>query len=184
MRVLRQLLPFLVVLLIVGALALVLSSRPQLEDARDEVDARWRAVAAPLSARYELLAAASTAARANTGPAGAVAAEVDTALAAWAEARDGEVAGAVDAANDLEGLGRRLVAAVAASPALAGDPAVQAAIAGFATAAPPEPATPFVTAVRAYEDERDGPLRGVVAEALGYDAIPVLVMAAPPAPQT
>ena len=179
MRALRRYLPLLLVLVAVGLLAIVLTSRPDLEDARNEVDTRWEALAAPLNARYELLAAASAAASNNVGPAGEIAAEVNAALNDWADSVDRDVADAVAAANALEGLGRRLDAAIGASPTLSNDAAVMTAMTDFATADPPEPASQFTAAVRAYEDERDGPVRGVLADALGYEPIPVLVVAAP-----
>lgn len=48
------------VLLITGAVALMLTARPRLEDRRDDVDRAWAPLREPLAARYEQLAAART----------------------------------------------------------------------------------------------------------------------------
>jgi hypothetical protein len=52
------------------------------------------------------------------------------------------------------------------------------AIAAFQGTVPPPPAvTAYNRAVRGYEDERNGLLRGPVASLFGYDSRPQLVLA-------
>lgn len=181
MRVLRRVLLLVLVLLVVAAIALVIGARPDLEDARDEVDARWDALAQPLDERYARLEAAVAAARGTPGSSAELVEELETAIGRWYAARDDDaaVADQVAAANDLEGLARRFGAVAAASPRLSADPEVTAALAAYRDAPVPEGAPAFTEAVRHYEDERDGPLRAVVATVLGYDEIPALALPTP-----
>jgi hypothetical protein len=50
----------------------------------------------------------------------------------------------------------------------------------FAAAALPAELTAFTEAVQAYEDERQGPVRSVVADVFGYDAVPTVAVPPPP----
>src|SRR2546430_16602493 len=59
-RRVRRLAVVVLVLLVVGAIALVLTTRPKLEDARDGVDRAWTPLRGPLSERYAKLAEANT----------------------------------------------------------------------------------------------------------------------------
>lgn len=180
MRVLRRVLLLVLVGLVVAAIALVLDARPELEDARDEVDARWDAIARPLEERYARIEAAVAAARGTPGPSAELVEELETAIGRWNAARDdAAVADQVAAANDLEGLARRFAGVAAASPRLSADPEVTAALAAHRDAPAPDGAAAFTEAVRRYENERDGPLRAVVATVLGYDEIPALALSAP-----
>ena len=56
-RRVRRLAVVVVLILAGGAVALVLTARPQLDDRRDDVDRAWTQLRAPLTARYERLAA-------------------------------------------------------------------------------------------------------------------------------
>jgi len=180
MRVLRRVSLLVLVGLVVAAIALVLGSRPDLEDARDEVDVRWDAIAQPLDERYARLEAVVAAARGTPGPSAELVEELERAIARWNAARDdAAVADRVAAANDLEGLARRFAAVAAASPRLSADPEVTAALAAYRDAPVPEGAAAFSEAVRRYEAVRDGPLRAVVATVLGYDEIPTLALPTP-----
>jgi hypothetical protein len=183
MRVLRRVLPLAVILFVVAAIAMVLSTRPALHDKRADVDARWDALAGPLDTRYDQLAAAADAVRNAPGSIGDLVGQIDDAKRTWDRQRErgSGVESQVKAANTLEGLGRRLVTTVRASARLNGDPAVKSAVDTFANAAAPEPLPRFDAAVRAYEDKRGGPLRRTVAAILGYDSIPSLQLHAAPA---
>ena len=182
MRVLRRVVLLLIVLAIVAVAALVLTTRPDLEDADKQVDTTWTATLEPLDARYTLLGQANATLSPRPGPAGALAKDVDAGLQRWVKAReDDNRADAIAAANELEGLGRRVVVLVTNSPTLAGDPAVKGPTDAFATAALPAELTAFTNAVQAYQDERQGPVKGVVADVFGFDAMPTVAIPPPPA---
>jgi hypothetical protein len=179
MRTMRRLLPVVIVLVIVVALVLVFTSRPSLEDARNEVDTNWDVAAPKLNERFVLLTSATQAVLNTPGPTGEIAKDVDEALKRWVraeEAKDRDAA--IDTANDLDGLGRRLVTVVRSSPRLSADANVTGPIDAYANAAaaPPAELAAFAEAVRAYEQERQGPVRGVVADVFGYEAVPTLAV--------
>jgi hypothetical protein len=181
MRTMRRLLPVVIVLAIVVALVLVLTSRPSLQDARDDVDTTWDVAAPRLNERFVLLTGATQAVLNTPGPTGAIAKDVDAALKRWVETQEAnDRDAAIDTANDLDGLGRRLVNVVRSSPRLSADPNVTGPVDAYATAAanaaPPAELAAFADAVRAYEQERQGPVRGVVADVFGYEAVPTLAV--------
>jgi hypothetical protein len=105
---------------------------------------------------------------------------LELALHRWlARGRYNDRDAGIEAANDLDGLGRRLVLTVRASARLSADPAVTGPLDAYASAvsaAPPEQLAAYADAVRAYEKERRGPFRGMVADVLGYDAVPTLAV--------
>jgi hypothetical protein len=174
-RVLRVLLPVLVVAAVVGAGSSVLSARPDLQKAKRDVDASWSALSGRLDNRYVLLASVDDKLRPIPGPIHAIVGDVDSALARWHDVRThGGVAAQVAAANDLEGFARRLVATAAASPRVSNDKAVLQALAQFLGDGSRAGAASFNKTVTSYEHERRGPVRTVVASLLGEGAIPVL----------
>ena len=63
-RRVRRLAVVVLLLLIAGAVALVLTTRPGLEDKRDDVESAWTPLRAPLGGRYERLAAVNAEMRA------------------------------------------------------------------------------------------------------------------------
>ena len=101
----------------------------------------------------------------------------------WGElrrAKDGDADADAEAqtADQLEGLATRLQAVVSSSDRLRGSDALTQAIAAFQGTVPPPPAvTTYNRAVRDYEDERNGLLRGPVASVFGYDSRPQLALA-------
>jgi hypothetical protein len=180
MRIVRRWVPLLLVLVVVAVVALVLTSRPDLEDASSDVDSTWDAATSALDQRYTLLADANGGVTGRPGPPGEISTEVGKSLQEWLDARESDDRNrAIDAANDLEGLGRRFVLVVSTSPTLAADPAVMDAVNAYANAAPPEELAAFSAAVRTYADERKGPVRGMVASMFGYDAIPIIALPSP-----
>jgi hypothetical protein len=161
---------------------LVLTARPDLEDAKESVDTTWNAAIEPLDARYTLLGQANAPLRGRPGPAGELSTQVDEGLERWIEAREGDDrAGAVAAANELEGLGRRMVVLVTNSQSLTADPAVKGPADAFAAAPLPEELHAFTEAVQEYEDARQGPVRRVVADVFGYDSMSTVAVPSPPA---
>jgi hypothetical protein len=175
MRMMRRIVPIVLVLLVVVAGVIVLTSRPGLEDARKDVDTTWDAAAPKINQRLVLLAAADQPLVSTPGPVGDIAKEVDAELKTWVRTQQSnDRDAAIESANALEGLGRRLVAVVRASPRVSADPNVTAKVDAFANTPEPAELAAFARAVRAYEDERRGPIRGLVAGALGYDQVPTL----------
>ena len=182
-RRVRRLAVVVLVLLVVGAIALVLTTRPKLEDARDGVDHAWTPLRGPLSERYAKLAEANTQLAAAGGGERNVSRALGLRLGRWGElrrAKDGDADAEAEAqtANQLEGLAGRLQAVASSSDRLRGSDALTQAIAAFqGTVPPPSAVTTYNRGVRDYEDERNGLLRSPVASLFGYDSRPQLVLA-------
>jgi hypothetical protein len=179
-RRVRRLAVVVVLVLVAGAVALVLTSRPQLDDRRDAVDRAWTPLRAPLAARYERLAAVQ--AEGTTAGAGdrAVTRELGLTLARWDRLRraaDGDANAEVEVAtaNQLEGLAARLRVVVLTSDRLKGVDALNQAISTFlGTAPPPALVKTYNDAVQAYEDARTSFIRRPIADLFGYDSRPQL----------
>lgn len=176
----RWFLLVLVVLVVGGAAALVLTERPKLDDARTAVNTRWNPLRGPdqLVLRYQKLQGALSAFDAAGGSNRSVSKDLHTALAAWGRALKGGDAGTeAEAANVVEAQATRLVANALGSERLKADPAVTQSLVQFATTKPNSAlVTAYNRAVRAYEDERTGTLQRPVGRLLGYDARPFLVL--------
>jgi hypothetical protein len=181
MRVTRVVLYVVVVAVIaavvVGAVS-VISARPQLNDAKQHVNTTWTPLATELGPRYAALTVADAKLQTLTGPVRTLADRVHTALNSWNNAKArGRVADQVRAANDLEAFSRRLVVAARASERVKSDPQMVSAVDAFAndktfTAAGITTVATFNQAVKDYEKERNGPVRGVVSTVLDAPDIP------------
>jgi hypothetical protein len=175
LRVVRVLLVVLVVAAVVGAGSSVLSARPDLDNAKRNVDTAWTAVAPQLDARYLQLAAVAQHLSAVAGPVHTVAADASSALAHWRDVRQhGSVAAQVAAANDVEAMARRLLVTQAASPRVRGNATLLNDVDKFLSLSTGTTAADFNRAVESYEHERRGPVRAVVAGILGDRSIPTL----------
>ena len=175
MRVVRVLLPVLVVAAVVGAGVSVLSARPDLQKARRNVDSSWTTASGQLDHRYELLAAVDDSLRPIPGPIHTLVPEVEAALGDWHTARShGSIAAQVAAANEVEGLARRVIATAAVSPRVKGNAQILTTVAAFLSDPSQNSADAFNQRVVSYERERRGPVRAVVASMLGDGSIPVL----------
>jgi hypothetical protein len=178
MRVVARLLPIALIVLIVAAALVIFTRRPDLEDARKQVDSTWTAATPALDARYALLATATKAVHGTPGPVGQVANDVDARLQDWLEARTSKNRDqSIAVANDLDGVGRRFVLVVQHSPRLSANPDVMNAVNAFARSAEPAEVTRFSEAVQSYSDERQGPVGGVVAQMFGYGPVPNIASA-------
>jgi hypothetical protein len=183
-RRVRRLAVVVLVLLVVGAVALVLTARPKLEDGRNAVDRAWTPVRGPLAERYARLGEVNAQLAAAGGGERDVARALGLRLARWGElqlAKAGDVDAAAEAqtADQLEGLATRLQAVVASSDRLRGADGLNQAIAAFqGTGNPQLQATVkrYNDSVRDYEDERNGLLRSPVASLFGYDSRPQLLL--------
>src|SRR4051794_12289156 len=106
-RWVRRALIVIALVLLVGGGILVLTSRPALQNARDDVDARWRALRPGLEQRYTLLAQANAATKTAGGPERALVNDIERSLVVWRTDKTKSVDTQVDDANELEALGRR-----------------------------------------------------------------------------
>jgi len=173
----RFLFPVLIVAAVIGLVVAVVSARPDLQRAQRRVDASWSDLAPKLDARYRKLAAADTQLHATSGPVRDLIPNVDAALAQWQQVSGhASVAEQVTAANALEGLGRRLVATANASPRVTANTSARAALGTFVGDQTLAYANAFNSTVASYERDRRGPIRQVLARALGEDDIPALDM--------
>src|SRR5439155_19190429 len=107
----RWILLALIVVLVGGAVALVVAERPKLDDARTEVDRRWKPLRAPdqLVLRYQKLEGALSAFDAAGGGDRAVSKDLHGALKTWSRAlHDGDAASEATAADEVEAQATRL----------------------------------------------------------------------------
>jgi hypothetical protein len=175
LRVVRVLLPVLIVAAVVGAGVSVLSARPDIQKSRRNVDASWTSVSGQLDHRYDLLTTVDDDLRPVPGPLQTLVVQVDAALARWRSVRAHDsIATQVTAANDVEGLARRLLATQAASPRVKGNAKILTALGQYLADPWLDPANAFNQRLSTYERERRGPVRAIVASLLGDDSIPVL----------
>jgi len=172
----------LVVLLVGGAAALVLTQQPKLDDAQRKVDTAWKPLVADgqLPLRYQTLTGALSAFDAAGGADRDVSKDLHAALKAWDAARkDGDAARQAEAANTVEAQGTRLVANALGSERLKGDQAVTDSLVKYAQTTPrAELVAAYNRAVHAYEDVRTDALAQPVARVLGFDSRPVLTVKA------
>ncbi len=176
----RWILLALIVVVLGGAVALVLTQRPKLDDAQSAVDTEWKPLMAPdqLVLRYQKLQGALSAFDAAGGSDRSVSKDLHAALDAWDRTRrDGDAGTQAETANVVEAQATRLIANALGSERLKADPAVTQSLAQF-TATRPDAAlvAAYNRAVRAYEEDRTATLAQPVARVLGYDARPLLVL--------
>ncbi len=173
-RVVRVLLPLVIVLVVVAGLVAVLTARPDQQDAKRNVEHAWTPLSNDLTHRYLLLTAADQKVLDLSGPVRELADDVRTALDRWqAAASRKNVEAQVRAANTLEAVGRRLVAAASVSNRVKADADTKKAVDRFASdSMSGDRVKAFNDAVRKYARERRGPVRSVVASFLGNYDIP------------
>ena len=183
-RRVRRLAVVVLVLLVVGVVALVLTTRPKLEDSRNAVDHAWTPVRGPLAERYNRLGEVNAQLAAAGGGERDVARALGLRLARWGELQrarpgDADAASEAETADQLEGLATRLQAVVASSDRLRAADSLNQAIAAFqGTGTPQLQATvkTYNNSVRDYEDDRNGLLRSPVASLFGYESRPQLLL--------
>jgi hypothetical protein len=168
-RILRMLLPFVLVLAVVAVGVAVFTARPDQQGAKRNVDRTWTPLANDLKNRYYLLTAADDKVRALSGPVHEIAENVHDALTRWQTVATGRaVESQVFAANTLEALGGRLVAAARDSDRVKANHDATAAVEAFAGDHPSAARVEtFNDAVQKYARERRGPVRGLVAGVFG-----------------
>jgi hypothetical protein len=179
-RRVRRLAVVVLLLLIAGAVALVLTTRPGLEDKRDDVERAWTPLRAPLGGRYERLAAVNAEMRAAGAGDRSVTRALGTTLAHWDRLRrandgDADADAEAETADRLEGLAARVRAIALSSDRLRAVDPLNQSLAAFQGAAPPLPAVKsYNDAAQEYENARNGVLRRPVAKLFGYDSRPQL----------
>src|SRR4051812_25990071 len=170
----------LLVVLVGGVAALVLTQQPKLGDARTTVDTAWKPLLAPdqLPLRYQTLTGALSAFDAAGGADRDVSKELHAALQAWdAALHDGSATAQVKTANAVEAQGARLLANVLGSPRLKTDAASVDALVKYAQTPPnAQLVTVYNRAARDYEDVRTGALAQPVGEVLGFAARPAFAI--------
>lgn len=176
----RWILLALIVVLVGGVAALVLTQQPELSDARGRVDAAWTPLRAAdqLPRRYQTLTGALSAFDAAGGADRAVSRDLHAALDRWEQVlRHGDAGSQAAAANAVEAQGTRLVANALGSERIRSNPAVTDALTRFAGTTPvPARVGAYNRAVRNYEDVRTGALALPVARVLGFGTRPVLAL--------
>jgi len=170
-RWVRRALIVVALVVLVGGGLIALTSRPDLKNSRDDVDARWVVLRPALDSRYALLAEANDAVRSAGGPEREIVTGIDTALREWRDDKRASVPTQVDDANALEALGRRLATSVTTSSRLNATREVTQPTNRFRGATVPVTANAFNRAVRDYEGARGGSLRRPIAALLGYRSI-------------
>src|SRR6478736_3471106 len=129
----------LLVVLVGGVAALVLTQQPKLDDARTKVDTAWKPLRATdqLPLRYQTLTGALSAFDAAGGADRDVSKDLHAALKAWdAALKDGGAGAQSTAANTVEAQGRRLTANALGSQRLAADKAVTDSLVRYAQTNP------------------------------------------------
>ena len=158
-------------------LALVLTQRPKLVDARDHVDATWVPLRAPdqLRLRYQTLTGALSAFDAAGGTDRTVSKDLHAALDHWdATLRTGDAGDQAHAANAVEAQGSRLVANALGAARFKSSTAITDALTKFATTVPNATLVDaYNRAVHEYQDVRTQALAQPVARVTGFDARPV-----------
>lgn len=181
----RRVLLLVLVLVVIGAAAaLVVTARPALSDRRAAVGTRWAPLREPLAARYTGLDQLTDALAASGAGERAYTVDLTEEVARWqtlSARRDPNPGAEAASANRLEGLAARTRANVARSARLSRDPGVTAALDAFDTALVSNTdVAAYNRAVRRYQATRTDTLKQIPADLLGYRAIPVLVIGAPP----
>jgi len=181
-RRIRRLGLLALVLLVIGAIALVLTARPKLEDEHDRADDRWTRLRAPLAQRYDQLAAV----RDQLQQAGAedrdVTKELTRALNRWADLvessdADADTSAEAEAANDLEGLATRVKRTVMGSARLSTVQPLADALAAFTATVPAtDDVVAYNEAAESYQRTTESARYEFVARIFGYDAPPALVL--------
>lgn len=166
------------IVVIGGLIALIITGQGTLSNDSRQVNDRWKPLRATLTDRYTQLANAAGSVD-QVSPDRTVSNDINKAGRTWAVAlKRSDVDAQVAAANDLEGLARRLEANVAASPKLSADPDVRAAIDAFRATVPETPLVDaFDDATAKYARDRTSIGRRLAAAMFGYEPRPALRLA-------
>src|SRR4051794_15606942 len=161
----------LVVVVVTGTVILVITVRPGLQDDAQEVRRSWKPLLQPLATRYTALGGVEAALEAAGTGDRATTKELKQLLSDWELlAATNDDAAQAKNADQLEGLAARIRATVAASERLKTNADLTKAFLTFeGTTIPIGLVRRYNTTVLDYERNRDGLLRGIVANLDGYD---------------
>lgn len=180
-RRIRRIVLTVAALLVAGAVVLVVTVRPGLQDDSEAVGTAWKPLVAPLATRYATLRSVATTLE-NAGAADRdVTRSLKRALSDWELLRaTTDTVGQSTTANRLEGLAARARATITRSDRFKGNQALADAMKAFdATVPPAELVARYNDAVVRYERDRDGTWARVVASLDGYGGRSTLQLATP-----
>jgi hypothetical protein len=168
-----------VALVVAGVVIAVVTVRPRLSNARDNVDHAWAPLRVPLIARYQALGGVVLALDASGAKDRSVTKDLTGALGRWQRiARTDDPGAQAPLADDLEGLALRVKANVDASDKLKAVPALKTALAAFdQTVVSPPAVAAYNRAVHTYQQRRTGTVGRLVAAMFGFGNRPVLLVA-------
>jgi hypothetical protein len=171
----------LVVVVVTGTVILVVTVRPGLQDDAQEVRRSWKPLLQPLAGRYTALGGVAAALEAAGTGDRTTTKQLKRALSDWELlAATNDDAAQAKNADRLEGLAARIRATVAASERLKTNADLTKAILLFdAATIPRRLVTTYNDTVLDYERNRDGFMRGIVANLDGYDPHPTLQLTTP-----
>lgn len=174
----------LVVVVVTGTVILVITVRPGLQDDAQEVRRTWKPLLQPLATRYLALKGVEGALTAAGNGDRELTRQLRRNLSDWDLLQStSDDATQSRTADELESLASRVRATVAASPRLKPNETLNKAITTFDSANVPAVLVErYNDAVLRYERNRDGMLRGIVANLDGYEPRPTLQLSAPIAP--
>jgi hypothetical protein len=175
----------LVVVIVTGTVILVITVRPGLQDDAQEVRRTWKPLLQPLATRYGQLAGVVTALEAVGNGDRDMTKQLKRTLSDWELlSATNDDATQAETADELEGIASRVRATITGSDRLKANPGLTKAIAAFdAAKVPPALIKRYNETVLEYERNRDGMLRGIVANLDGYVPHPTLQLATPSPPQ-
>jgi hypothetical protein len=165
---------------------LVITVRPGLQDDAQEVRRTWKPLLQPLATRYLALKGVENTLSAAGNGDRELTRQLRRTLSDWdlLQATSDDAAQS-RTADELEGLASRVRATVASSPRLQPNETLKKAITTFDSAKVSAVLIKsYNDSVLAYEKNRDGMLRGIVANLDGYDPHPTLQLSVPPATTT
>ncbi len=177
LRMRRAVVVLVIVALVGGAIALVVTSRPDLNKTRDATATAWKPLVAPLTVRYAALTTLVTQVNATLAAAGEGSTDLaafKVALARWtAAAKANDAKAMVSAANDLEARVGQLRAVLGSSARLTQTAAITDSKAAFEkTVVPAALVNAYNESVRQYQRTRESTAKRLVAEIFGYGPIP------------
>lgn len=169
-----------VVLIVAGLVAAVLSTRPDLQDSQRDVEAHWQRAEEKLDERYALLGASAQAVEGAGGAELDVAKDLKSALSKWrsiGEHPGTEVSQRIAAAAELEGLAIRLETTIGATRTLRETPGVPESLFAMSNSTPTSEVEALNGAVRHFQKLHEGFPARLIAGPLGFEPIPTLELA-------
>lgn len=157
----------------IGTGAVALSSRSRLDSAERAIESAWADLRPQLVERYAKLIAANEVVRTEGGGARSIVGEIDAAALDWESSlrTNAAINSQIGAANQLEGLGRRLERTISASPRFE----VESILTAYAAFARSEiDASTLNDRVDRFDDYRGGRFRRIITAALGHEDLPRL----------